>query len=328
LWDDWLLALKDMTAQLSGSLNDGTRHLDSLFDSSNETQNERSLQEIEHTAKKQYQTTDEGCRFDTSARYMGSAMRTGQFVSQGMTKDLNTVGNNLKTTPGGKGSATLRQDRWQVYQSTFCDAVSNDGAPGCTSAGTRPNADIQPSKTLFGKETIDMANVDDRHAVQALNYNITGFDIPDPMQPQVLTTPNGKEQRLRNRHYLAQMDAVESLVTSLVGERTPGPASPEIKALRIKLGVTDASDTPSEREIRQSVVEQLWDPNYWVDLGDAPSTTQQKEVYLQAYNLMMLYKVIEKTEKIANAYAIETANMLESEKGQVRRGGEELQPTR
>ena len=332
-WDNWLLALKDMTAQLSGSLNDGTRHLDSLFDSSNETQNERLLQETEHKAKKQYQTTDEGCRFDTSARYMNSAMRTGNFISQGLTKDLNAQGNNATGTPGATGQSSVNKSRYATYTSTFCDGVSNDGHPGCAAAGTMPNADTLPGKTLFGKETIDWngdntVDKDERAAVEALTYNITGFEVPDPFSPGILTTAAGKEARQHDREYLAQMDAVSSLVTSLVGERMPGAASPEIQALRNKLGVTDASPTPSEREIRQSVVEQLWDPNYWVDLGDSPGTTKQKEVYLQAYNLLMLYKIIEKTEKIANAYAIETSNMLDKYHGSVRTGGEENAPIR
>lgn len=332
-WDRWLLALKDMTAQLSGSLNDGTRHLDSLFDSSNETENERALQEVEVNAKKQYQTTDQGCRFDTSARYMNSAMRTANFVSQGMTKDLNVVANNAAGTPGAAGQASVDNSRWGIYQSTFCDGVSNGGYPGCAAAGPMPNADTMPSKTIFGRETFDWNNdsqvdVNERRALQALTYNITGYEIPDPFQLGVLRSPQGKEQRARNREYMAQMDAVTSLVTSLVGERMPGPAAPEVQALRNKLGITDASPNPSAREIRQSVIEQLWDPNYWVDLGDSPSTIKQKEVYLQAYNLLMLYKIIEKTEKISNAYAIETANMLDKWYGAVRQGGEDFAPVR
>ncbi|MEZ0225637.1 MAG: hypothetical protein ACAH83_13860 [Alphaproteobacteria bacterium] len=327
-WDRWLFALKDMTAQLSGSLNDGTRHLDSLFDSSNETENARMLQEVEFNAKKQYQTTDQGCRFDTSARYMNSAMRTGTFVSQGLTKDLNIEANNAAGSPGAAGQASVDNSRWGIYQSTFCDAVSNGGYPGCAAAGPRPNGDTQPSKTLFGKETIDMTNADDRRAVEALTYNITGFEVPDPFALNVLLSPQGKEQRARNREYMAQMDAVTSLVTSLVGERTPGPASPEIQQLRNKMGITDASANPSEREIRQSVIEQLWDPNYWVDLGDSPATIKQKELYLQAYNVLMLYKIIEKTEKISNAYAIETANMLNKWYGSVRGGGDDFSPVR
>lgn len=333
-WDNWLLALKDQTAQLSGSLSDGTRHLDSLFDSSNETQNERLLQETEGKAKKQYQTTDQGCRFDTAARTLNSTMRTAKFVSQGIAKDLAVQGSNEVGTAGEQGRGQEQKSRYGTYQSTFCDPNNNAGYAGCTTAGTLPNADTLPAKTLFGKETIDWnsdskIDKDERAAIEALTYNITGFDVPSPFPLGVIDSPAGKQQRARDREYLAQMDAVGSLVTSLVGERMPSAKpTPEVQQLRQKLGVTDASDHASEREIRQSVVEQLWDPNYWVDLGDSPGTTAQKEVYLQAYNLLMLYKIIGKTEKIANAYAIETANMLDRQMGSVRGNGSEYAPLR
>ncbi len=334
-WDAWLLALKDETAQLSGSTQDGTRHLDSLFDSSDETQNERLLQETEHTAKKQYQTTDQGCRFDTAARYMNSNMRNGTFISQGIAKDNDVQGSNNSATPAAAGEGPVDKARFNTYSSTFCDAVSNGGYPGCATAGPLANYDTLPGKTLFGKETLDSPSApgsvdkNERAAIEALTYNITGFDVPDPFQPGVLETAAGKEQRVTDRQYLAQMDAVSSLVTSLVGERMPGSKpTPEVQQLRTKLGVTDASQYASEREIRQSVVEQLWDPNYWVDLGDSPGSVSQKEVYLQAYNLLMLYKIIEKTEKIANTYAIETADMLEKNHGSVRYTRQEETPTR
>jgi hypothetical protein len=339
-WENWFNALKDMTAQLSGSLSDGTRHLNSMFDASDETQKERALQETEHKAKKQYQPTNQSCRFDTVAMPMASTMYTGKYVSQGMTKDLNIQGNNKQNTPSAQGMAPVDKSRWGIYVANFCDGVSNGGYPGCTAAGSAPNADTQPGKTLFGKETIDLTVPANQVAVQALVYNLTGYEVPDPVPLNVLKTPGGKQQRARMREYLAQMDAASALVTSLVGERTPmtstlngaqsGANDPRAKVqqLRTKMGITDASPYPSERELRQVVVEQLWDPNYWVELGDSPSTISQKEVYLQAYNLLMLYKIIEKTEKISNAFAVQTANMLEAQYGYVKSRGTDAAPAR
>ncbi len=67
---------------------------------------------------------------------------------------------------------------------------------------------------------------------------------------------------------------------------------------------------PASREVRRSIIEQLWDPSYYKNLYDNPSTIAQKELYLKAYGLVMLYDMISKQEKISNAYAIETANIL------------------
>jgi hypothetical protein len=83
------------------------------------------------------------------------------------------------------------------------------------------------------------------------------------------------------------------------------------------MGVSTASANPSERELRQAVLEQLWDPGYYVGLGDDPSTATQKEIYLEAYNLMLLYQLVNKEEKISNVYAVQTAALLEqSQNGQ------------
>jgi hypothetical protein len=350
-WDNWLQALKNQTAQMSGSLTDETRHLDSAFDSSDETQNERITEENEYHAKKQFQSTDEGCRFDTAGRYMDSNMRNAKYVSAGLAQSMSQISGNsaaskLYASAGAPSPAAWGGQRWGDYVNHFCDTSSNAGFSGCTTNGDLPHADTQPGTTLFGKETLDLDNSNaatataTRVALAAMTYNITGYEAPEPLDGEVLKTPQGQEERVRERQYMAQMDAASSLVTGVIGERTPascktggttcsgGGATPEVQALRQKLGVTDASPDASEREIRQSVVEQLWDPNYWVNLGDSPSTTSEKEAYLMAYNLMMMYKIVEKTEKIATVYAIESADMLEKDHGFIRYNQSSKQPQR
>jgi hypothetical protein len=122
------------------------------------------------------------------------------------------------------------------------------------------------------------------------------------------------------------MDAVNALVFSIVAERTPGRASPEVQQLRQRMGIGDAAPNASEREIRQSIIEQLWDPAYYINLTDGSTSVAQKEVFLQAYNLMLLYRLYEKSEKIANAHAIETGNMLEKRYRSLREGGSRYVP--
>jgi hypothetical protein len=333
-WNRWLEAWQQMTQQLSGSTSEGSRKLGALFDSDDLGENSREVEETELKAKKQYQTTDQTCRFDTTARGMNSAMRTGKFVSQGIAQDASINANNQTGTPGASGPPTFANARFQEYIANFCDPADNDNSSGCSAPatpGALPGGDVNAGRTLFSRETIDMAaagalGTANRLSMQHLTYNLTGFEVPAPFKREVLLNPQGREQRMQNREYLAQMDAVTSLVTSLFGERTPGQSAPQIQQLRQKLGVTDASATPSERELRQSVIEQLWDPNYYVELNDSPGATQQKEVYLQAYNVMMLFKIIEKTEKISTVFAIQTANMLERKHGQAKEGGAEWQP--
>lgn len=321
-WDDWDKAWRDMSAQIGAGTLDQTRQLTSIADVTNSQQPASTYQETEYDAKINTQPSVEGCGFDTTARYSNAAELRSAGIANAMANDIKKLGTNNKGTPAAQGPGAMQKSDWATYTSTFCDPNANGGSSGCSTPGALMNADIQPGKTIFGRDTINMADPSVRKATQALTRNIIGFDVPKNIAQSELKSPAGKEKRNTTREYLTQMDAVSALVTSQIGEKSPGDAAPEIKAKRMANGIpacaagavgagTCASDRPSEWEIRQSVIEEVRNPNYYVNLQDSSPSTLQKEVLLQAYNVMMLYKLIEKSEMISNAYAIQTGNMLQ-----------------
>lgn len=342
-WDDYLQALKDMTAQLNGSLADQTRNLGNLFDTGGMTANQRTVQEIELKAKKEYLPTDEGCRFDTAGTAMGDGTGVANAMQKGMGTEFAGVGLNAAGSDAEKGSGQLVGRRMDRYKRLFCDADMNAGQAGCQTAGVSgplANANVAVGKTLFGRETIPMYDTTPdgmggtigmgwKLATSELVYNLINYDSPEPIPQDALTSdaPQAKDRRAEQRAYATQMDAVGALVYDVVADRTPakprpGGAAPtdsslQIQQLRQSNGITDAAPHPSLREIRQSVLEQLWNPNFYVNLHDSSSTAKRKEVFLEAFNLQLLYKMVDKTEKIANAFVAETANMLEEEQGDV-----------
>jgi hypothetical protein len=270
------------------------------------------IQKKQNEAKKQYQPNGQGCQFDTTARYMAQSAAVSKAMTTGYSVDFNKVGNNKSGSPGAAGPAALQKTRWETYKTKFCDGDSNNGKAGCATGNALANAHVLPSKTIFDKETIDMTDADVREAVNQLMFNITDYEASDPILAKSQKSASGLQQRRENREYLAQMDAVGALAYSVIAERVPGKVAAEIQELRQKMGIQQPSAHPSAREIRQSVVEQLWDPGYYKALYDGPSTISQKEIYLKAYSLVLLYNMIEKQEKISNVYAIETANMLDA----------------
>jgi len=290
-----------------------------------------ALTVMSRTIFQRYLPTNEGCRFDTTANYMATANRTRRAARTALGHDLASVGMNTKGSDAALGPAQLQQVRWNRYATLFCDPDANGGKPGCT-GGPLVAADVTPSKTYFEHETIPMddgTNGDNwRIASTELVYNITGYEASKPVAKTALESSVMQDRRAEQRAYATQMDAVAALVNDIVADRTPGPAAPEVKAIRVKAGVTDASDHPSAREIRQSIIEQLWDPNYYVDLQDASATTSRKELYLSAYNLMMLNLIVEKTEKIANALAVQTGNLLDFGQGDKRSDQQQANPVR
>lgn len=310
-WEDWFSYMQGSIKQEHASILDQTRQMASNYDTSSINEAAKRMQTAQYEARKAYQVTDEGCRFDTTATYQGSAMARAAGIATAISQDIRKMGGNKKGTPAANGRAGFLGSRVAKYVAKFCDPDQNAGNAGCSAAGSKPDAHILPSKTIFGKETIDFSDADTVDAVNELVLNITGYEVPDPMPLRAISTPAGQEQMQVNREHQARMDVATSLIMEPVGERTPGASAPEIKALRQRQGVNDASDTPSEREIRQRVIEELWDPKFYLNLGGSPSTIAQKEVFLDAYNLMLVYKMVEKMEKISTAYAIQAANTLE-----------------
>ncbi|MBI3441634.1 MAG: hypothetical protein HY052_07530 [Proteobacteria bacterium] len=313
-WGNWYTDLQKLARTLHGGIIDQSRQILASFEASNVTQAGLRVQKTQLEGLKKYQTTDQGCQFDTTARYLGRSREGSNALATGYALDFNQIGNNERNSSAAAGQASLQQSRWQVYQKTLCDPNGNNGGngvAGCVGGNAVTGMASLPSQTIFSHETIDMTVADTRDAVNQLLFNITGYEAPDPIPAGAVSSGVGLGQRQKNREYMAQMDAVGALAYSVVAERAPGVAAPEIQALRQKAGVQDPSPTPSAREIRQAIVEELSDPNYYQDLGDDPATIPQKELYLKAYNLLLLNDMIAKQEKISNVYAIETANMLD-----------------
>lgn len=326
VWLSWFDALRGSTAELaSGNLN-AARQIGSMMDAANTSERQRRHQRRELAAKKTYNVSDQTCRFDTAASYLAETNAVGGAVSTVISMEFNALGNTNKNTVANQGAASLQKSRWQAYTEKFCDGTSNAGAAGCLPGNPLAGAHVLPGRTFFAKDTIDMSDADRRDAVYQLVFNITGFAVPEPMDQGVLKSSDGKKQRIQDRGYLAQMDAVGALVYSIIGDRASGPAAPEVQELRQSLGVLDASSNPSAKEIRQSVVEQLWNPNYYTGLIDDKAAVAQKETYLRAYNLLLLHKIIEKTEKISNVYAIETANLIDKHMGATRESAVKFSP--
>lgn len=325
-WEEWLQAKKDQTKQLHAGLLDQSRQIASNLDAANQQVIIKKVQQREFENKTQHIVSDEACRFDTTAKYLTRNMQLAKAVSTGVSNNFNMLGNNTTGTPAAAGPAPVLATRWQAYVSQFCDPTQNGGKIPCT-ATPNANAHITPSKTIFGRKTINMDDPVTREAVNQLVFNITGFETPEPLPPEVQQSAMGKEQRQKNREALAQRDAVGALVWSVIGERTTGEAAAEILQMRQRMGVPNASDRPSEREIQQKIVEGLWDPRFYVQLNDSRGTIAQKEIFLKAYSLVLLYKIIEKTERISNVYAIQAANLLDVTDNS-RRDGREVEPVK
>lgn len=320
-WEDWSDAMRDSTAQIHAGTVDQSRHFTNMFDSSNMTENARTTQLGEIKARKDHLPTEEGCTFDTLAVPMQQAAALKYAASSAMSDQFIAAGLQKEGTPAARGPQYYMAERMN-RRNNMCDPNSNGGVNNCAPGGRSRH--LTPSRTLFGRETLTLNTPNSLAAVEELVQNVVAPKAPVFKSPASHSGGGGQSPQLmqentRNRAYLAKIDAVAAPIYDIVGERLPGAApgdgSDAVSQIRAHLGLQSNAAGPdsgvSEREVRQAVIEKMWDPNFFIQLNDSPSTIVQKENYLQAYNLMMLYKMIEKTEKIANVYSVQAGVMLE-----------------
>jgi len=323
-WGDLYKGLKALTSQMHTADINNTRLLSSIHDAASMSLAALLHQNDEVKAKKQFIVSDETCQFDTAAKSLGQTQHLSRAVSSAYAQQVSDIGNTKKGTPGGGGMAQFINTRYQIFLGGSCDKKANNGHAPCPVSGAVPGAASSPSATVFGKLTMDVGapGSPQRAVIPELVMNITGFTPPPLIPPGCLGSAACQETLLKQRGPTAQMDAVTGLIMDVLGDRMPGATSTDIQAVLSNGGSSDASATPSFRETIESVRVHLGDPKYYTNMGEAGGTIAQKELYLKAYNSMLLYRLIEKQEKISNAYAIETANMVAKYKNEAGQQGE------
>lgn len=311
-WKALLKAQKGQAAQQNAGQLDETRQLGSISDASTLAQAQRDVQKAELQLRRTIQPSEDGCRFDTAAPYIARAQGVSRAAASAASDSFIADATGRKGQPSAQGPAADFAARADQNSRLFCNPQGNGGNAGCTADGGEfADAHVLPSKTLFGRDTYDLSDARTLPALNELARNIVAYS-PQPVRAEsALRSASGREQRVGDREKLAQMDAAAAPIWNIMGERMPAGSAPEIEQMRIKIGVAQPSSTPSEYEIRKQAVEQLWDPNFYAGLQDSSPTTQQKQIYLRAYSVMQLYKLIDKMERISNIYAIQTSKLID-----------------
>lgn len=311
-WADQQEAMKGQGAQLTAAALDQTRQLGSAADASVTAAAARTIQQLEYEARRTYVATEEGCRFDTTGPYMGRAMSVTRGIASAGAGEMARDLDQQEGRPTAQGTAADFAKRAQRNREMFCNLEANGGQPGCTEdAGEFADAHVLPSRSLLGSDTYDLSDPRTLAAINELIRNLAGYTPANPISPRDMGTAEQKEARMSDREIRAQMDANAGMLWGIAAERMPAGAAPEIEEMRLRVGAAQPAASPSEYEIGQQVVERLWDPAYYANLQDVPAMTAQKQIYLRAYAVMQLYKLIEKTERLATAYAVQTANMVD-----------------
>lgn len=315
-WKTWLdEGIRPMTKQLYSIKVDQARNLGTAIDAESIVKTQRDMQVREAEAVKKFMPGEFTCNADSTARYMNQAQAASKGAQAALVTDISRMGMNVRGSGVEGGPASWVNRRWDIYSKTFCNNASNSGAGGCATALPDADADTAVARTLFRKETIDMSNPNNVLAAREMVQNISSTRPAEIVPPAAFNSAPGRENFLRQRRLQAQTNAVTAAVSGVVGDRVPaaGGVATEVVAQRLASGVpaSEISNTPSKRELRQTVIDRLWSPQFYRDLGDEPNTVLQKEVYLKAYSNALMYDLIARTEQIAMLLAVQLGDMTD-----------------
>ena len=327
-WSKFKTGLQQMTKQLNTAQVDQTRTIGSLIDAQSQSRVEREIHKQELESFRKYSPSEQVCVIDTLSTTLWEGIQIESAVQNAIEADLTRYYLNQTGGVSEKGPEFAHRQDWNDYTTKFCDYRDNGSAAGCgTTDLPDKDADISVSKTFFGFDSINLSDQDDRLAVNMLIRNLTGADVPGVIHSSALNGSLGQSIMLDRRSYQARMNAVISTFAGIVGERVMGRDATggrnqvqEVQDLRTQLGVpvseTSArgggSPRPSKYETKKAMVERVWDSRFYHDLGDAPHAIAQNEVQLQAYTVMQLNDLINKTEKIATLFAVQLATQMEN----------------
>lgn len=304
-WERYREAMQQQAAQINAARIDQMRQMGSVLDSQMQTATQTEIQRQENKIARSYQiSSDLSCVTDTLGKAFGSSANSSRALSNAYSRDYGRMWMNSAGTPTANGPAAAVKS----YFSDYCEYVSgdfNDGVTGCPTPQTDPryiDADIAVGDVIFKDYTIKMEDPKIMKAANVITRNIAGIKSSDVINQKMLTTAAGEEGILRQRSIAAQANVAQSLITTIIAERSPSAApAPQIQALRIASGI-DASrthDNPSEREIRQAMIDQLRSPTYYQEMAGGEEEILRHETELRMFNLLQMYRLMERMERMA-----------------------------
>lgn len=255
---------------------------------------------------------------------------------------------NRRGGAGAKGRAAKAATRSALYEGLFCSATANDGDAACTATPVpgAANADILPSKTIYGSLTIPMhdntpvggtpppgiTNRGDVYeaATKELVNNMTGDPTLEPIPPEALRGAQGIEAFIERRPYAARMAAVRSVPQLGITWRTPGTRlSQMVQELRNEGGTPgtacatttaagnegeacEISNNPSYKEVMHAIsVDRFTTGRYANDMTTSESDIEMEKLTIESFYLMQLRDYYELMERMALTLSVQVAVMAE-----------------
>ncbi|MGM0422296.1 MAG: hypothetical protein ACQEQL_04260 [Pseudomonadota bacterium] len=314
MWDGWLKNYEEMTAQLNTAMIDQSRMTGSVEDAANQVEFQRETQKDELDDWKENTPSEDSCVFDSTMPSAGRADKISRAAGNAFSNETSGRFMNDSDVENNTPEAGTESD-WSNYENLFCNANANNGQAGCTADGSRVDADINITTSLYGKDTLDVTDAEDATVIKAAMNNLMGRPRSSVMPPSSFQSADGRAALLQKRSMAAQLNVSSSIIADSVTERLPlGVTMTELQDMRTAQGIPliETSDQPSKYEIRQGYLEFINSPKFFKRLGNNSATLAQKDVHMKALKLITLNDLIAQTERLTTLFAVELGNKVET----------------
>ncbi len=305
LWDKWKGGLEDMTEQLNVSYIDRTRQQGSMLDAQMQSMAQRYTETLELEANRRMRPSEQMCVVDTinpyllkaeeTARAMGVAMENEFFAGGIGSGAMNMVGTASENGP----EAALNAD-YDIIINDYLDPNYNGGDMPAGAPSPRAGDEYNPAKVLFGKDTIDMTDPDNRQDLAVYTRLALGNPAMKAIPLRATETTHGQRTILDRQRYQARLNNYAGALMDPASNRSSVTAAPEVGVMRMSNGTLagNISAAPSYREIRKARSQQMWTPRYMNDLTGMPHTAEQKQVDIYAQKIMDVQDMTRNMERI------------------------------
>ena len=320
--EHFLPAMMLMTQQLTSVAYQQMEILGAFFDAKHQLETQQLFETLKAEAHKDYHPSTGMCVFGTISRSLAASERRAESVSFILSQRAQDRGTGHVNTAGAEGAQQEKRDRLTRFTSSFCNTHDNGTGLtrlcGTTSTGQGPNSDVDYTRIIDRKLTLDLdlmdgtAPTDDERDVFALMENLYSHDVMTRIPETSFRNADTNKMRILDlRSVVAKRSVAENSFNAIVGMRAAGsPTGAAASALgpagssedtaqymRIvlrQMGMTDdeqitemLGERPSYYAQMDMLTKKLYQrPEFYTDLYDKPANIDRKLVSMQAIGLM------------------------------------------
>ena len=334
--EDWIIntffikhilpAMMRMTEQLSAVGMQQVMAIGMFLDAKTQLETQRLLQELQVQAHKDYQPSEDFCWFGTNVRSMAASEQIGRHNALALNARQMTRHLKKHNSSGAVAADSEKLSRWRQFQKIYCDPHDNNwnaavvaqtgdsglsSICGSNSGGERTNIDIDYTRLIDEKRTLDIAFTDkekatsDEEDVLALSNNLYGHNVlASSLSKKRLGTIQYQHDYLTLRSVMAKRSIAENSFNAIVGMKSSGSSDKDtgsasktrefLGAILKEVGVPDdeiyelIGKQPSYYAQLEILAKRIYqNPDFYSNLYDKPANVKRKGVALKAIELML-----------------------------------------